>query len=118
MAQAKPSLPAMSDSIPVLNMPDMHIDFDSPNFLCSSSGQFDQERLTFFANTIYPYWKKQCCTLHQLAEYLLQFNIELWTASDVRTDRIMEFAFDMHFRGQYKGILLIQCELSQKEQVH
>lgn len=102
----------------ILHRPDGQLLFEPGKFLCSSVGDFDQERLEFFVNVIHPYWLKTHCTLHQLAEYLMQFDIELWTAEDVRIDNPTEFAFDVKFLKQYEGTLLIQCELSHKERVH
>ncbi|KAE9541352.1 hypothetical protein HT665_04170 [Ursidibacter maritimus] len=99
-------------------IPDMYVLLDSENFLCSSTGKFAQERLDFFASTIYPYWDETRCSLHGLAEYLTQFDIELWTANDVQLSKNMEFAFDIRFNSKYPGRILVQCELFRKESVH
>lgn len=119
MAQSKPLTSYdVINNIPISHIPDRQINFDSEHFLCSSAGQFSEERLAFFAKTIYPYWAHSRCTLHQLADYLEPFGITLWTANDVRTEGKMEFAFEFKFTQQYKGSMLLQCELSHKESVH
>lgn len=100
------------------HLPDMSVSLDSEHFLCSSAGDFSQERLEFFANNIYPYWADNRCSLHQLASYLEQFDIELWTAPDVKITKKMEFAFDIVFKNEYPGSVLVQCELYRKESIH
>lgn len=106
------------ENVLLLNIPDMELDFNSHHFLCSSSGEFAEERMDFLATQIWPNWEEAHYSFHQLAEYLSQFDIELWTAYDVKTTRPMEFAFEVRFLKQHAGTVLVQCELIRKEQVH
>lgn len=108
------------DNTLLTHIPDMYVLLDSEHFLCSSSGDYAQERLEFFANTVYPYWEESRCSLHNLAEYLSQFGIELWTANDVEKFHYkpMAFDFDLVFTREFPGKLLVQCELFRKERVH
>lgn len=107
------------EDVPLLNLPDIRILLDSEMFLCSSAGEYDQERLDFFAKTIYPYWQEQACgSLHQLAEHFKPLGIELWTAKDVRITLPNEFAFNIYFTKEYPGRVLVQCEIDKQERIH
>lgn len=104
---------------PITHQPDIYIDLESNNMTCSSAGKFDIERLNFFQATIFPYWFEHRCSLHQLAEYLAQFDIELWTAHDLNAfSANKEFAFEIRFLKQYPGAILVQAERLLTMQVH
>ncbi|WP_101776041.1 hypothetical protein [Pasteurella oralis] len=109
----------------IINMPDCYINLsqDSPYFFCSSQGECDSERLQFFIDNIFPYWETHQCSLHQLADYLQQYDIELYQHTDSSSELEKEslpanyFAFWISFKKQFKGELFIQCELLSQEQV-
>ena len=104
----------------ITDIPDRFIDLESPNFLCSSAGKFDQERLDFFAKSIFPYWHDNQCSLHRLSDYLNSFDIEMWTAPDVgkATNSNNEFCFWLRFNKKYPGEILVQCEILSQSKVH
>ncbi|MCW9718554.1 hypothetical protein [Avibacterium sp. 21-599] len=105
-------------SVSVLTVPDCLIDLDSQSFYCSSTGMFDEERLRFFENKVFPLWYAHHYSLHQLANALIQFDISLWTAPEVALTKENAFAFWMRFDKQYQGDILVQCELLQRGRMH
>lgn len=96
----------------VLDRPDCYIDLNNSYFLVSSAGEGDEERLQFFVDKIFPYWSESQCSLHQLANYLKQFNIELThhdhqnsTQDNLPTNLV---GIWMYFQDQNNKAILVQ----------
>lgn len=105
----------------ITHQPDVRVDLETPYFLCSSSGKFDTERLTFFVEQIYPIWYENNFSLHQLADYLKPLNISLYTDDKVEKiaqEKAREFSFWLRFHRDYPGEILIQCRLTDSESMH
>lgn len=109
----------------LINQPDsfINLDCEANHFYCSSAGQDDEARLDFFVHTIYPYWAKYHCTIHQLAEYLSQFDIELRaycpkeTGDDIDLPKNL-FSFWLCFTKKWQGDIFIQCERLYQQAIH
>lgn len=107
----------------ITDQPDIRVDLDAPFFVCSSAGDFSEERLIFLAEQIYPVWSKNNLSLHQLADYLASLEIKLFTEGDVGTnikniEKIPIFSFWLRYEREYPGEVLVQCVLSDCERVH
>lgn len=109
----------------LINQPDSVISLgcEANLFYCSSAGKYDEERLNFFVNTIYPYWANQRCTIHQLADYLSQFDIELRAycpeepIDDIDLPKNL-FSFWLCFTKQWQGDIFVQCERLSQQAIH
>ena len=112
--------------IRLIDKPDCQIDFnlDRPGKIgVSSSGKFDEERLHFFADVIFPEWQKHEWSLHELDRYLIEkYDIELWShEKELSPDSTLPdnyLSFWMRFTKQYPGDLLVQCFTLSQQQVN
>lgn len=110
----------------LIDRPDCQIDFniDHPGkFGASSAGKYDEERLHFFTDVIFPEWQKHEWSLHELDHYLLEkYGIELWSYDKKPgPDSSLPdnyFSFWMRFTKEYPGDILVQCFTLSQQQVN
>ncbi|MDU8924309.1 hypothetical protein RYD26_05200 [Pasteurellaceae bacterium LIM206] len=105
----------------ILDLPDCMVDLESINFFFSSAGEHEQERLEYLAKKVLPAWGTKVFSLHQFAEYVRQFDLELLSAPEVALAVSTEkepFAFWIRFLKHLKGDVLVQCELLSRERMH
>ncbi|MGQ9444975.1 hypothetical protein ACTHGP_06085 [[Pasteurella] aerogenes] len=108
----------------IIDQPDFLIDFDSYNHHFSSTGKGDQARLDMLAKTIIPYWYEKRLTIHQLADYLHQFNINILAFSEKDWKEHAKMPanfvqFWLHFLDErYSGDVLCQCEILSRDSIH
>lgn len=109
----------------ITDTPDCQVSFD-PNagamFGISSSGQFDNERLVFLTETVFPEWQKHRWSLHEFDRYLAQYGIEIWTHDEeIRPGAVLPegyFSFWLRFTQQYPGEALVQCVRQSQQKVN
>ncbi|QPB42856.1 hypothetical protein [Rodentibacter haemolyticus] len=109
----------------ITEIPDCYVNLDidmGAPLGASSVGIFDNERLVFFAETIFPAWKKHQWSLHQLDHYLEQYGIEIWSHDEkIPEDTALPeeyFSFWLRFTRQYPGDILVQCQRLSQQKVN
>ncbi|OOF79665.1 hypothetical protein BKG93_06020 [Rodentibacter ratti] len=109
----------------ITDTPDCRVNLDinmGAPFGLSSVGQFDNERLVFFVETIFPEWEKHQWSLHQLDNYLAQYGIEVWSHDEeIKFGTVLPegyFSFWLRFTQQYPGDVLVQCQRLSQQKVN
>ncbi|OOF59733.1 hypothetical protein [Rodentibacter myodis] len=109
----------------ITDIPDCYVNLDidmGAPLGASSSGQFDNERLIFFAETIFPAWQTHQWSLHQLDRYLAQYGIEIWSHDEniPSENELPEgyFSFWLRFTQKYPGNVLVQCQRLSQQRVN